>query len=178
VHGDGLRGVGKCWWRHTGTSSAAGDSDAPLGRTLTTQTGAVNNRGNTQIIEADEGRVQNIADLDVLGVPCQVRARCRRVTSGTASPALQCVQPHSTCALSGRVRVTAPSEYGVVQSRIRVVQTCHTSCFTSRVEVDGLLPGHRVPPSTRFRQNHDELWIPHTRPQGVHLLWIQVAELL
>mmetsp|Transcript_30622 Transcript_30622/g.57675 ORF Transcript_30622/g.57675 Transcript_30622/m.57675 type:complete len:201 (+) Transcript_30622:123-725(+) len=45
----------------------------PLGRQVTTQSGFVNNRGNFQNIMAEEGRVENIAEFDVLGAACEIK---------------------------------------------------------------------------------------------------------
>lgn len=116
----------------------------------------MSNRGNTQIIDADEGRVQNIADLDVLGVACQVRAWCR-VAQMRRTESPLCAHPHPACALSERVHVAARFENVVVESLISVVYVTHTSSFTGRVELVQFFAGHYV--LTYFRQPRDEPWI-------------------
>ena len=72
-------------------AATARDGGKPLGRAIGTLSGAVENKGNFQDIDADAGTVENRAELEVFGFPLEVRieASCipapREATGGEAT---------------------------------------------------------------------------------------------
>ena len=59
----------------------ASSGSKPLGRTISTFSGAVENKGNFQDIDAEAGTVENRAELEIFGTPLEVK-----ITVGAGSP--------------------------------------------------------------------------------------------